>query len=84
VGGKLPNSFGLYDMLGNVNQWVADWYGRYNDRDIADPHAVESDVPAVAIRGATYRAEAQQVRVSARRGQWPQYIEGAGLRCVGQ
>jgi len=25
VGRKRPNSLGLYDMLGNVEQWVAGW-----------------------------------------------------------
>ena len=37
VGKTLPNPFGLYDMTGNVSEFVGDWLGPYGDSLVVNP-----------------------------------------------
>ncbi|MBQ7237699.1 MAG: SUMF1/EgtB/PvdO family nonheme iron enzyme [Bacteroidales bacterium] len=40
-GEKLPNELGIYDMVGNVSEWVSNCYYRYSALDANNPQGVQ-------------------------------------------
>lgn len=53
VGTKLPNELGLYDMTGNVYQWVWDWYASNPSGPIINPQGAASGLNRV-LRGGSF------------------------------
>ncbi len=67
VGQKKPNSLGLYDMSGNVSEWVADWYGSkyYQNSPKDNPQGPMKGIYKVS-RGGSWKDRSANIRVAYR------------------
>ena len=71
VGTKIANELGIYDMSGNVYEWVSDWYGNYSGGPQTNPQGPVLDSFRV-IRGGSWDSDERNVRVSYRSGMAPE------------
>jgi formylglycine-generating enzyme required for sulfatase activity len=74
VGGLKPNDLGLFDMLGNVNQWCESrtlWhYEIHDDEDVFDRRPITND-NARALRGSCFSDPTKPVRCAWRYASMP-------------
>jgi formylglycine-generating enzyme required for sulfatase activity len=84
VGQKLPNAYGLFDVLGNSSEWVSDWYDAhyYQNSPAVNPQGPATGTQRV-LRGWNWFVPPINLRVS-HRGPTDPTLRGnaCAARCV--
>ncbi len=65
AGTLAANSWGFFDMHGNVHEWCQDWLGNYPPQDVTDPTGPARGRYKI-IRGGSWRQSAAACRSAAR------------------
>jgi len=83
VGGQLPNSNGLYDMMGNAYEWTLDWYGPYQLENIVSNPKGPPVGKEKVVRGGAWHSPSHYLRSSDRVAKVPGYkYSDVGFRCA--
>ena len=82
VRSKRPNAWGLYDMHGNVWEWVQDWLGKYPAKQLINPQGRGRGKLRV-LRGGGWHSGGDACRCAFRLGSEPSFRNSAlGFRLV--